>query len=156
MEKETIGLKQAKANLKKTLAENAMLGSIDTTQVNKDFKTVVTQGVQAAGIAVDTTSGVPVFDIKTSPEKFKAVQRVYKDAIRNVTENAIDTNSLNVPGMKSTLKSIALASQGYALPIDPQKSGIKMSQYKIGQMYKTKNGIMLWTGNINTSIKVRD
>ena len=156
LEKETIGLKQAKANLKKTLAENSMLGSIDITQVNKDFKTVITQGVQAAGVAVDTSSGVPVFDVKTGTEKFKDVQKVYKDALRNVVENAIDTKSLNVPGMKSTLKSLALSSQGYVMPIDPQKSGIKMSQYKIGQMYKTKSGIMLWTGNLNTSIKVRD
>jgi len=157
MEKETIGLKQAKANLATTLKENAMKGSIDSTQVNKNFKDVITQGVQASGIAVDTSSGSPVFDIKGSVDKFKAVQNVYKDALKNVVENSIDTNSLAVPGMKATLKTLAIASQKYITPIDPRKTNIKRSDYIIGQTYLTKGGAtMLWTGSVESSIKIKD
>jgi len=157
MEKETIGLKQAKANLATTLKENAMKGSIDTTQVNKNFKDVITQGVQGAGIAVDTSSGSPVFDIKGSVEKFKAVQKVYQDSLKNVVENSIDTNSLAVPGMKATLKTLALASQKYITPIDPRKNNLKKSDYVVGQTYLTKSGAtMLWTGSVESSIKIKD
>ena len=156
MEKENVGLKQAKANLATTLKENAMKGSIDTTQVNKNFKDVITQGVQGAGIAVDTSSGSPVFDIKGSVEKFKAVQKVYQDSLKNVVENSVDTNSLAVPGMKATLKTLAIASQKYLQPIDPRKNNLSKSDYIVGQTYKTNNGLMLWTGSVDTSIKIAD
>jgi len=156
MEKENIGLQQAKANLETTLKENLMKGNIDNIQVNRDFTKVITQGVQGAGIAVDNSSGSPVFDIKGSVEKFKAVQKVYQDSLKNVVENAVGTKSLAVPGMKSTLKTLALASQKYLQPIDPRKNNLSKSDYIVGQTYKTNNGLMLWTGSVDTSIKIAD
>lgn len=148
MEKETIGLKQAKANLATTLKENAMKGNIDNAQVNKDFKTVIVSGAQGAGVAVDTSSGSPVFDIKGSVEKFKAVQKVYQDSLKNVVENAVDTKSLDVPGMRQTLKSLALGASKYITPIDTVKNKIDPSQFIVGQVYKTTSGkgSILWTG----------
>tara|TARA_R110000823_G_scaffold286323_2_gene404638 strand:- start:2088 stop:3179 length:1092 start_codon:yes stop_codon:yes gene_type:complete len=148
---------QAKANLKAKLIENSMLGSIDTAQINKDFNRVLAAGVKGAGISVTLgVNGQPIFDIKTGTQQFKDVQNVYSDGLTNVTENAIDSRSLKVPGMKATLKSLALSSMAYVVPIDPRKNNIAVSDYEIGKMYQTKKGILLFTGDINTSIKVKD
>ena len=152
METAELGNKQAKANLNKTLRENAMLGSIDKDQVNKDYNRVLADGVKAAGIAVSISdNGTPQFDIKTGTQQYKDVQKVYANALQNVTENALRTNALSMPGMKSTLKT--LAQSPYLAPINTVKNKIDPSNFVIGQIYSTKNkGDVLWTGNMDTSI----
>ena len=153
METAKLGNEQAKANLNKTLRENTMLGSIDKEQVNKDYNRVLADGIKAAGIAVSLSSnGTPEFDIKTGTQQYKDVQKVYADALQNVTENALRTNALSMPGMKSTLKT--LAQSDYLVPIDTVKNKIDPSQFIKGKIYNTTSGKgpIIWTGSMDTSI----
>ena len=153
METAKLGNEQAKANLNKTLRENTMLGSIDKQQVNKDYNRVLADGIKAAGIAVSLSAdGTPQFDIKTGTEQYKDVQKVYADALQNVTENALRTNALSMPGMKSTLKT--LGQSDYLVPIDTVKNKIDPSQFIIGKIYNTTSGKgpIIWTGSMDTSI----
>tara|TARA_R100000315_G_C5223508_1_gene134981 strand:+ start:437 stop:1537 length:1101 start_codon:yes stop_codon:yes gene_type:complete len=145
-----IQLQQARANLQTTLADNAMKGSIDTAQVNKDYKTVLTEGLRRAGISVDAAGG---FDIDTAAQNFKEVQEVYRTSIKNITENAISTNALNVSGMKSTLKTLSIGALQYVDPTwSRPENMIKGQIYYTGSDTKNPEGAILFTGDLDNSI----
>ena len=151
MEKETIGLEQAKANLNETIIENKQKGAIDKTQVNKDFDTMVKAASKAKNIPVkiDGLGNVVGFDLKTTDDKYKDLQNIYKDSLRFITENAAETKSLNMPGMKSTLKTLAIGSLNYNKAIVAYKS-----DYVVGNIYRNKTGSILWTGDDKTSPRI--
>lgn len=151
MEKETIGLEQAKANLNETLLANKQKGAIDKTQVNKDFNTMIKTASKAKDIPVklDGLGNVVGFDLKPTSEKYTDLQNIYKDSLRFVTENAKETGALNMPGMESTLKTLAIGSLYYNKAIVA-----KQSDYIVGNIYRTKKGSILWTGDDKTSPRI--
>jgi hypothetical protein len=148
-----IQIQQAEANLASTIEDNKLKGAIDLTQVNRDFNTVLKGHLNKSGMSYETdTQGNPIFNVKTGDQQFTAVQNSYSNALRNVTENAV--GSLNVPGMKQTLKTLSETALGYVTPNDPSKTG--NANYKVGDLIVNKDGhIYLWMGDADNSLLIR-
>jgi len=149
-----INLKIAQEKLAGTIADNKLKGAIDVTQVNRDYNQVLKSHLNRAGIAVSLENGNLTFDVKTAVDKAKDVQKAYATSVKNVTENAV--GSLNVPGMKETLKSLANASMAYVTPTWSRPENMVVGQiYYTGKDTKNPNKAILFTGDLSTSIEVK-
>ena len=151
-ELDEIALRTAESNLAGIIADNALKGAIDTPQVNRNFNEVLKSHLNAAELAYTTdTQGTPQFNIKTGTQQFIEVQKAYANSLRNVSENSL--KSLNVPGMRETLKTLSEASLAYVTPTDPDETGIM----NIGGLYIDRDGsTILYLGRDNEPILIRD
>jgi soluble cytochrome b562 len=138
-------LKQARANLKKTLREAGEVGAVPVTQVRQSFASMVAGGIKKSGMAATVDlSGNVIFDLKDSTENFSAIRDSYATGLKSVTEDAISTNALNTKGMIPMLKTSAIQTLDYVTPTSPTSQ----DQMVIGELYNTKNGIILYTGSL--------
>lgn len=144
-ESSLLSIEQQRANLKKTLREANEFGAVPVTQVKQSFANIVASGLTENEIPASVdTSGNVTFELKNVKDKLKGIQSSYTTALKSVTEDAISTNALNTTGMKSILKTSAIQTLPYVeetLPAltDPNNA-------VAGEMYKTKAGIILYTG----------
>jgi len=147
----TTQLAQSEANLASTLADNALKGSIDTSQVNRSYNGVLADALKQANIPIDIgANGVPTFNVKTDDAKYAGVQKAYARSLTNVSENAL--KSLNVPGMKETLKTLATRALSFVVPNDPTSTGVM----NIGGLYTDSDGsTVLYLGRDNEPILIR-
>lgn len=137
MDLKDIQLRTAKANLAGIMKDNALKGSIDTGDVYKQYNEVLKAHAGKAGLAFDVDStGAAIFNVKTGTQGYTELQGAYAKALRNVAENA--AGSLNVPGMKETLKTLSTSALGYLVPNDPTKTG--NTNYQVGDLILDKNG----------------
>ena len=149
-----VQLQLAQEKLAGTITDNKLKGAIDVTQVNRDYNGVLKAHLNKAGIAVTLENGNLTFDVKTAVDKAKDVQTAYATSLKNVTENAI--GSLNVPGMKETLKSLATGSMSYVTPTWSRPENMVVGQiYYTGKNTKNPNSAILFTGDLSTSIEVK-
>jgi hypothetical protein len=138
-------IQQARANLKKTLREAGEIGAIPVTQVKQSFASMVAGGIKRSGVAATVDlSGNVSFDLKDSTENFSAIRDSYATGLKSVTEDAISTNALNTKGMIPMLKTSAIQTLDYVTPTSPTSQ----DQMVIGELYNTKNGIILYTGSL--------
>ena len=115
MDTKQVGLETARAALAKALIENKQLGAIDDSIVYKSFGEMVKSGVNKAGMAAEIDiNGIVSFDPPTTDEQTKGISDAYRRALKAVTEEAMRTNSLNVPGIVTSLKTIANSANIYA------------------------------------------
>ena len=138
-------LQQARANLKKTLREAGEVGAVPVTQVRQSFASMVAGGIKKSGMAATVDlSGNVIFDLKDSTENFSAIRDSYATGLKSVTEDAISTNALNTKGMIPMLKTSAIQTLDFVTPTAPTNQ----DQMVIGELYNTKNGIILYTGSL--------
>lgn len=146
MEAKDVSLQAAKAQLNKTIKENMQMGSLDDSAVYKSFGEMVKTGVSAAGIAATVdANGIVSFDPPDSEAKAKSVAGAYSRALKAVTEEAVRTNSLNMPGMRNTLKTIANSANihspaGVATPGNMDVGGL----YFYGGTPQEPESTILW------------
>ena len=141
-----VSLDTAKAALSEQLLENKQKGAIDTSDVYKSFAEMVKTGVGAAGIAATIdANNIVSFEAVTQPDKVKKVSLSYSRALKSVTESAVQTNSLNMPGMLNTLKTIANSTNvyvpaGVATPGNMEVGGL----YNYGGTPQEPESTILW------------
>lgn len=143
-----LGVAQSILNLQKTLKEINTSGSLDRSQVYRDFNLVTKSFLDEANIPADVDiSGNISFDIGTVTDQYEDIGNAYDKGLTSVVEEVTKTNSLNVDGMQSTLKTLANTSLAYNQPknsiVDDMRPG---GLYNDGGSPAKPERVILWLG----------
>ena len=140
-----ISLDSAKLQNEKLMKEIAGFGALNVSQVKSSFATMVAGGLTRNEIpaTVDTAGNVS-FQLKDASANFNEIKDAYTSALKSITEDAISTEALGVEGMRSILKTNAQQTLNYAQASLTTPKGPE--EMVAGQMYNTKEGIILYVG----------
>ena len=143
-----LGVSESILNLQQKLKELSMTGSLDRSQIYKDFNLVTKSFLDEAKIpaSVDLAGNIN-FDIDTVTEQYEDIGNAYDKGLTSVVEEVTRTNSLNVDGMQSTLKALANTSLAYNQPqvstVDNMRPG---GLYNEGGSTRSPERVILWLG----------
>ena len=135
-------------NLRQKLNELNMAGSLDQSQVYKDFSLVTKSFLDEANIpaSVDLAGNIS-FDMNTVKNQYEDIGNAYDKGLTSIVEEVTRTNSLNVDGMQSTLKALANTSLAYNQPqvstVDTMRPG---GLYNEGGSPSSPERVILWLG----------
>ena len=139
---------QSVLNLRQKLKELNMIGSLDQSQVYRDFSLVTKSFLDEANIpaSVDLAGNIS-FDMNTVKDQYEDISNAYDKGLTSIVEEVTRTNSLNVDGMQSTLKALANTSLAYNQPqfstVDNMRPG---GLYNEGGSTSSPERVILWLG----------
>ena len=143
-----LGVSESILNLQQKLKELSMTGSLDRSQIYKDFNLVTKSYLDESNIpaSVDPAGNIS-FDINTVKDQYEDIGNAYDKGLTSIVEEVTRTNSLNVDGMQSTLKAIANTSLAYNQPqvstVDNMRPG---GLYNEGGSTSSPERVILWLG----------
>jgi len=143
-----LGVSESILNLQQKLKELSMTGSLDRSQIYKDFNLVTKSYLDEANIpaSVDIAGNIS-FEIDTVTDQYEDIGNAYDKGLTSIVEEVTRTNSLNVDGMQSTLKAIANTSLAYNQPqvstVDNMRPG---GLYNEGGSTSSPERVILWLG----------
>jgi len=143
-----LGVAESILNLQQRLKELSMIGSLDRSQIYKDFNLVTKSYLDESNIpaSVDPAGNIS-FDINTVKDQYEDIGNAYDKGLTSIVEEVTRTNSLNVDGMQSTLKAIANTSLAYNQPqvstVDNMRPG---GLYNEGGSTSSPERVILWLG----------
>jgi len=143
-----LGVAESILNLQQRLKELSMIGSLDRSQIYKDFNLVTKSYLDESNIpaSVDPAGNIS-FDINTVKDQYEDIGNAYDKGLTSIVEEVTRTNSLNVDGMQSTLKAIANTSLAYNQPqvstVDNMRPG---GLYNDGGSAGKPERVILWLG----------
>ena len=138
------------------------MGTLSIAQVNKLYKS-----------GFDNASNIANFDINdqgqiisvTDPETYQFLSNLHESQLRSTFESVLGTNSLQVVGVRETMKVLADTSLNF-ISSGKTPNGLKKipnlpteeNERRIGKIYSANlggvAGYYLWGGDLNNSILI--
>jgi hypothetical protein len=143
-----LGVAESILNLQQKLREINMAGSLDQSQIYKDFNLVTKSFLDESNIPASVDiSGNIVFDPSTVMDQREDISNAYDKGLTSVVEEVLKTNSLNVSGMQSTLKTLSNTSLAYNTPQTSTVGDMRVGGlYNDGGTPNAPERVILWLG----------
>ena len=149
-------------SIKKTQKEIDLMGTLSIAQVNKLYKS----GFDNASVIADfemNDKGVITF--VDDPDTYQFLSKLHESQLRSTFESVLGTNSLQVVGVRETMKVLADTSLNF-ISSGKTPNGLKKipnlpteeNERRIGKIYSANlggvAGYYLWGGNLQNSILI--